>query len=55
MEFSSRFHDHFTISSTELSSEAAASYKAVHPQVKEMFQRFLISYHLSEGLSAHWK
>lgn len=49
MGFSSHFHDHFTIPSTELSPEAAASYKAVHPQVKEMFQRFLLSYHLSEG------
>ena len=49
MGFSGHFHDHFTIPSTELSPEAAASYKAVHPQVKEMFQRFLISYHLSGG------
>ena len=46
---SSHFHDHFTIPSTELSPEAAASYKAVHPQVKEMFQRFMISYHASDG------
>ena len=53
MGFSGHFHDHFTIPSTELSPEAADSYKAVHPQVKEMFQRLLISYHLSEGLSAH--
>ena len=52
MGFSSHFHDHFTIPSTELSPEAAASYKAVHPQVKEMFQRFLISYHLSEGFNS---
>ena len=49
MGFSSHFHDHFTIPSTELSKEAGASYKACHPQVKEMFQRFLLSYHLSEG------
>ena len=49
MGFSSHFHDHFTIPSTELSAEAGASYKAVHPQVKEMFQRFMISYHVSEG------
>ncbi len=49
MGFSSHFHDHFTIPSTELSEEAAASYVAAHPQVKEMFQRFLIAYHLSPG------
>ena len=46
---SSHFHDHFTIPSTELTAEAGASYKAAHPQVKEMFQRFMISYHLSAG------
>ena len=49
MGFSSHFHDHFTIPSTELSPEAKASFQAVHPQVKEMFQRFLITYHLSES------
>ncbi len=49
MGFSSPFHDHFTIPNAELSAEAGASYKAVHPQVKEMFQRFMISYHLSAG------
>jgi len=46
---SSHFHDHFTIPSSELSPEAGASYKAAHPQVKEMFQRFMISYHMSAG------
>ena len=49
MGFSSPFHDHFTIPNAELSAEAGASYKAVHPQVKEMFQRFMIYYHLSAG------
>ena len=49
MGYSSHFHDHFTIPSTELTDDAGASYKAAHPQVKEMFQRFLISYHTSEG------
>ncbi len=49
MGFSSPFHDHFTIPNAELSAEAGASYEAVHPQVKEMFQRFMISYHLSAG------
>ena len=46
---SSHFHDHFTIPSSELGPEAAASYKAAHPQVKEMFQRFMMDYHISEG------
>ena len=45
----SHFHDHFTVPSSELSPEAAASYKAVHPQVKEMLQRFMITYHVSPG------
>ena len=49
MGSSSHFHDHFTIPTTELSAAAAASYAAVHPQVKEMFQRFSITYHLSES------
>ena len=44
---SSHFHDHFTIPSSELSPEAGASYKAAHPQVKEMFQRFMIAHHMS--------
>ena len=50
---SSHFHDHFTIPSTELTDEAGASYAATHPQVKEMFQRFLISYHASEGFFSY--
>ena len=53
MGFSSHFHDHFTIPSTELTAEAGASYKAVHPQVKEMLQRFMISYHMSPGFYSY--
>ena len=44
---SSHFHDHFTIPSTELGSEAAEQYKTAHPQIKEMFQRFMMDYHAS--------
>ena len=44
---------HFTIPSTELTDEAGASYAATHPQVKEMFQRFLISYHASDGFFSY--
>lgn len=43
---SSHFHDHFTIPSTELTGEAANEYGKAHPQIKEMFQRFMISYHV---------
>ena len=45
---SSHFHDHFTIPSTELTDEAGEEYKNAHPQIKEMFQRFMMSYHISE-------
>ena len=44
---SSHFHDHFTIPSSELTGEAAEEYKAAHPQIKEMFQRFMMIYHIS--------
>ena len=44
---SSHFHDHFTIPSSELTGEAAGEYSEAHPQIKEMFQRFMISYHVS--------
>ena len=37
----------------KLTDEAGASYAATHPQVKEMFQRFLISYHASEGFFSY--
>ena len=43
---SSHFHDHFTIPSTELTGDAAEEYRKAHPQIKEMFQRFMISYHV---------
>ena len=46
------FHDHFTIPSSELSSEAAASYGAAHPQVKEMLQRYMLTYHISPEMYA---
>ena len=45
----SHFHDHFTIPSTELSAEAAVNYQAADPQVKEMLQRYMITYHISPG------
>ena len=44
---SSHFHDHFTIPSTELMGEAAEEYRNAHPQIKEMFQRFMMAYHIS--------
>jgi len=46
------FHDHFTIPSSELTSEAAESYRAAHPQVKEMMQRFMLNYHISPEMYA---
>ena len=41
------FHDHHTIPSTELTPEAQESLLRLHPQAKEMFQRFMIEYHIS--------
>ena len=46
---SSHFHDHFTIPSTELTGRASEEYRNAHPQIKEMLQRFMISYHVSES------
>ena len=46
---SSHFHDHFTIPSSELTGQASEEYKAAHPQIKEMLQRFMISYHVSDS------
>lgn len=50
---SSHFHDHFTIPSTELTGQAASEYEDAHPQVKEMFQRFMITYHISSAFYSH--
>lgn len=41
------FHDHFTIPNEELSPEAKEHLMAAPPQLKEMFQRFMIAHHLS--------
>ena len=45
------FHDHFTIPSSELTPETAA-YRAAYPQVKEMLQRYMLSYHISPEMYA---
>ena len=41
------FHDHFTIPCSELTGQAAEEYRTAHPQIKEMFQRFMMAYHIS--------
>lgn len=46
---SSHFHDHFTIPSSELTGDASVEYKKSHPQIKEMFQRFMMTYHASSA------
>lgn len=46
---SSHFHDHFTIPSSELTGDASVEYKRSHPQIKEMFQRFMMAYHASSA------
>jgi len=40
------FHDHFTIPNAEMSAESKASFLATTPQIKEMYQRFMIVYHM---------
>ena len=49
----SHFHDHFTIPSSELSAEAKEEYRAASPQIKEMFQRFMMQYHISSEFYGH--
>ncbi len=44
----SHFHDHFSVPSSELTSEAQESMLQAHPQIVEMFQRYIIHYHLSQ-------
>ncbi len=44
------FHDHFTIPSSELESEAGEALKNAPPQLKEMFQRYILEYHISPGM-----
>lgn len=43
------FHDHFSIPNEELSREARDHLQAAPPQLKEMFQRFMIAHHLNHG------
>ena len=40
------FHDHFAIPNTEMSDESKASFLATTPQIKEMYQRFMMVYHM---------
>ena len=40
------FHDHFTIPSNELTAEDRDQFMALSPRLKEMFQRYIIEYHL---------
>lgn len=43
----SHFHDHFSVPSSELLPDAQKSLLAVEPQVLEMFQRYMMDYHIS--------
>ena len=40
------FHDHMTVPCSELDPQAKDSYRAAHPQVKELLQRYMIQYHV---------
>ncbi len=40
------FHDHFTIPSSELTAEDQDQFMALSSRLKEMFQRYIIEYHL---------
>ena len=43
------FHDHFTIPSNELTEEDRNQFMALSPRLKEMFQRYIIEYHLQHA------
>jgi shikimate kinase len=40
------FHDHFSIPSSELTAEDQEQFITLSPRLKEMFQRYVIEYHL---------
>ena len=40
------FHDHFTIPNTEMNAESRQWFVKAPPQIKEMYQRFMITYHM---------
>ncbi len=46
------FHDHFTIPSSELTAEDRDQFMALSPRLKEMFQRYIIEYHLQPAFYA---
>ncbi len=46
------FHDHFTIPSSELSENEQKQFLALSPRLKEMFQRYIIEYHLQPAFYA---
>ena len=41
------FHDHFTIPNPEMTPESQEQFLGVDPQIKEMYQRFMMAHHLS--------
>jgi hypothetical protein len=41
------FHDHFTIPNPELTPESQEQFLKLSPEIKEMYQRFMMAYHLS--------
>ena len=41
------FHDHFTIPNPEMTHESREQFLTVTPQIKEMYQRFMVAHHLS--------
>lgn len=45
----SHFHDHFALSSSELTAPVQDSLLTLHPEAVEMLQRYTIEYHLSDG------
>ncbi len=43
------FHDHFSIPSPELTPEGQAQMMAASTEIKEMFQRYMIQYHMNHS------
>ena len=47
-----KFHDHFTIPNPELGPEASEQFLTLNPQIKEQYQRFILSHHLEHSFYA---
>ena len=47
------FHNHFSIPSPELTPEGRKQMLAASVEIKEMFQRYVIQYHMTHSFYSH--